>query len=351
MKGVGFLHAAAALAVAVLAWAGAWPCVAAAKDASQGTSAETSTVTVAAKDPTRDSAKGAARGAAPAPAGATLAKIAATATISLGHRESSVPFSYDDGRHHVVGYSHELMLRVAEDVRAALKLDALTIRLVPLTSQNRLPLVVNGTVDLECGSTTHSTEREARVAFSTSIFVVGTRLLTATGSGIRDFDDLAGRRVVVTEGTTSERLLRQYDQAHGGRLRIVATRDHAESLRELESGRAAAFMLDDALLQGLRTKAADPQRWVVVGTPMSHEAYACVMRRDDPAFKRVVDASLTRQLRSGDALALYARWFEQPIPPRGINLRWPASEALRALYRAPDDRALDGPAEAIPSSR
>ena len=271
----------------------------------------------------------------------TLEKIAATSTISLGHRESSVPFSYYDNKHQVIGYAHDLMLKAVEGIRSELKLAAITIKLVPVTSQNRIPLVVNGTVDLECGSTTHTGDRATKVAFSNTIFVVGTRLLTGRGSGVKDFPDLTGRRVVVTAGTTSERLLRKYNEEHAAAIKIITAKDHGESFRELESGRAAAFMMDDALLYGERAKAMNPDAWVVVGTPMSNEAYACMMRKDDPAFKKVVDASLARVMTSGEAMRLYARWFNQPIPPKGLNLNWPASDAVRELYRAPNDRPIE----------
>ena len=287
--------------------------------------------------------------AAPGPAAAdaagspTLERIAATATISLGHRESSVPFSYYDEKHQVVGYSHELALRVAEAVRQSLRLPALTIRLVPVTSHNRMPLVINGTVDLECGSTTHTIEREAKVAFSHSIFIVSTRLLVAAGSGIRDFPDLAGKTVVVTAGTQAERLLRRWIEQQSAGVHVLAGKDHGDSFRLLASGRAAAFMMDDALLYGERAKARRPADWQVVGTPMSYEAYACMLRAGDPAFKRVVDDALARVMRSGEARRLHERWFRQPIPPRGVNLDWPLSDALAALYREPNDRPAERP--------
>ncbi|WP_119153684.1 glutamate/aspartate ABC transporter substrate-binding protein [Caldimonas tepidiphila] len=270
----------------------------------------------------------------------TLDRIAQTGTINLGHREQSVPFSYYDQKNQVVGYSHELMLRVLDTVKAELKLPALTIRLVPVTAQNRIPLVQNGTVDLECGSTTHNAERARQVAFSTSIFVVGTRLLVRRDSGIRDFADLGGKTVVVTAGTTSERLLRTFDERQGGRLQIVTARDHGESFKLLEAGRAQAFMMDDALLYGERAKASRPEDWVVVGTPMSSEVYGCMMRRGDTAFKQVVDRGLERLMRSGEAQRIYAKWFQRPIPPKGLNLNWPPSEALLELYRKPNDRPL-----------
>lgn len=271
----------------------------------------------------------------------TLRRIAETGTIRLGHRESSVPFSYYDARHQVVGYSQDLMLRVAESVKTELKLPALTLKLVPVTSQNRVPLVQNGTVDLECGSTTHNRERARQVAFSTSIFVVGTRIMTRHDSGIRSAQDLNGRRVVVTAGTTSDRLLRLYAAKHNLDLDIRQAKEHSASFELLQDGQVDAFVLDDALLFGERAKATRPQDWVVVGSPLSSEVYGCMMRSGDTAFKQVVDRSLTRLLQSGEALKIYQRWFQRPIPPHGLNLNEPPSEALLRLYRTPSDSPLD----------
>ena len=270
----------------------------------------------------------------------TLKRIAETGTISLGHRESSVPFSYYDSKKQVIGYSHDLMLKVLDSIKAELGLPALTIRLVPVTAQNRIPLVQNGSVDLECGSTSHNAERERQVAFSVSIFVIETRLMTKRDSGIRDFTDLGGRKVVVTSGTTSDRLLRIFNERIGDKINIIMARDHGESFQALEQGHADAFMLDDALLYGERAKALQPEDWVVVGTPMSSEAYGCMMRRGDTAFKKVVDRALARLMTSGEALKIYAKWFQRPIPPRGLNLNWPPSNALLELYRAPTDAPL-----------
>ena len=268
----------------------------------------------------------------------TLRKIAETGTINLGHRESSVPFSYYDQRKQVVGYSHELMLRLLDTIKAELKLPALTIKLIPVTAQNRIPLVRNGTVDLECGSTTHNVERARQVSFSTTFFLAGTRLMTRRDAGIQGFPDLAGKTVVVTAGTTSERLLRTYTERNSLRIATLPARDHGDAFLAMESGRADAFMMDDALLYGERAKAVRPDDWVVVGTPMSTEAYACMMRRGDPAFKAVVDRGLTTLMRSGEALKIYTRWFQAPIPPKGLNLNWPPSPALLQLYQQPNDR-------------
>lgn len=271
----------------------------------------------------------------------TLKRIADTGTINLGHRESSVPFSYYDNRRQVIGYSHELMLKVLDAIKTELKLPALTLKLVPVTPQNRLALVQNGAVDIECGSTTHNRERARQVAFSVSIFKIGTRLMAARDSGIHDFPDLAGKRVAVTAATTSERLLRLFNEGIGRKFSILVAKDHGESFALLESGRVDAFMMDDALLYGERAKAHEPERWVVVGSPMSSEVYGCMMRSGDRELKRIVDAALTQLMQSGEAMRIYSKWFERPIPPRGLNLNWPASPDLVELYRLPNDRPID----------
>ena len=270
----------------------------------------------------------------------TLHRIAQTATISLGHRESSVPFSYYDATRQVVGYSHDLMLRVVADIRTELKLPALVVRLVPVTSQNRIPLVQNGSVDLECGSTTHNRQRARQVAFSVSIFHASSRLLTPRTSRIQELSDLQGRRVLVTAGTTSERALMLHAETTGTRFDVVRARDHGEAFAMLQAGRAEAFLMDEPLLYGQRAKVSQPEDWVVVGQPLAPEVYACMMRKDDPVFKALVDRSLSAQMRSGEALRIYRRWFQSPLPNKGPNLNWPPPDALLQLYRSPNDQPL-----------
>jgi glutamate/aspartate transport system substrate-binding protein len=270
----------------------------------------------------------------------TLQKIAETGSISLGHRESSIPFSYYDDKQQVVGYSHELMLKAVEAIKAELK-KPVAVKLVPVTSQNRIPLVLNGSVDLECGSTTNNAERAKQVDFSTNIFVVGTRLMTKKDSGVKDFADLKGKNVVVTAGTTSERLLRKYNETAQAGMSIISAKDHGESFLTLETGRAVAFMMDDALLYGEKAKAKKPDEWAVVGKPMSEEAYGCMMRKGDPAFKKIVDAAITKAMTSGEAAKIYAKWFQAPIPPKGLNLAWPMSDDVQALYKAPTDKPFE----------
>ena len=272
---------------------------------------------------------------------ATLKKIKDSGSITLGHRESSIPFSYYDDQQRVIGYSHEMMLKVVDAVKAELKLARLDTRLMPITSANRITLVQNGTVDIECGSTTNNLERQKQVAFSTTIFVIGTRLMTKKDSGIKDFADLAGKNVVTTAGTTSERLLRKMNEEKQMKMNIISAKDHGESFLTLETGRAVAFMMDDALLYGELAKAKKPGDWIVTGTPQSKEAYGCMIRKDDPGFKKVVDAALTRTLSSGEAEKIYAKWFMNPIPPKGLNLNLPMSDEMKALASAPNDKAFD----------
>ena len=271
----------------------------------------------------------------------TLAKIKSSGTIALGHRESSIPFSYYDDKQQVVGYSQELMLKVVDAVKAELKLPALALKLTPVTSQNRIPLIQNGTIDIECGSTTNNTERARQVAFSNTIFIIGTRLMTKKESGIKDFPDLAGKNVVTTAGTTSERLIRKMNEEKKLGMNIISAKDHGESFLTLETGRAVAFMMDDALLYGELAKAKRPADWAVVGTPQSFEAYGCMMRKDDPGFKKLVDAALAKAMTSGEAEAIYKKWFTQPIPPKGLNLNFPPSDAMFKLFKAPNDKPFD----------
>ena len=280
------------------------------------------------------------------PAGAqertgTLKKIETTRTVTLGHRESSIPFSYYNDQQQVIGYSHEIMLNVVDAIRRELRLPDLRVKLVPVSSQNRLTLVQNGTVDLECGSTSNTVERQKQVAFSNSLFIIGTRLLVKKDAGIEDFPDLAGRTVVTTAGTTPQRSLRKVNADKKMNMIIISAKDHGESFLTLETGRAAAFMLDDVLLYGELAKAKRPGDWIVTGPPPAREAYGCLLRKDDAAFKQLVDAAIAGFQTSGAADGLYRKWFLSPIPPKGLNLDFPMSAEMRALFKHPNDRAID----------
>lgn len=273
-------------------------------------------------------------------AAGTLERVKQSGTISLGHRESSIPFSYYDDKQQVVGYSNDFAMLVVDAVKKELKLAKLNVKLTPVTSQNRIPLVQNGTIDLECGSTTNNLERQKQVSFSTTIFIVGTRLLAKKSSGVKDFPDLAGKNVVTTAGTTSERLIRKMNEEKNMKMNIISAKDHGESFLTLESGRAVAFMMDDALLAGELAKARSPKDWHIVGTAQSREAYGCMMRKDDPAFKKLVDDTIAKAMTSGEAAKIYRKWFESPVPPKGLNMNLPLSDEMKELYRHPNDQAL-----------
>ena len=269
----------------------------------------------------------------------TLKKINDSGTIVLGHRDSSIPFSYfGDNSKTPMGYSHDLQLKVVEALKAHLNKPDLKVRYNLVTSQSRIPLVQNGTVDLECGSTTNNAERARQVDFTVGIFEVGTRLLTQKDSGINDFADLAGKNVVTTAGTTSERILKAMNAEKNMKMKVVSAKDHGESFMMLESGRATAFMMDDVLLYGEMAKARDPEIWHVVGTPQSYEIYGCMVRKGDTAFKQVVDDALKGVFASGEIETLYRKWFLSPIPPKNLNLNFPMSDEFKKLVANPSDQ-------------
>ncbi|KMW72916.1 amino acid transporter [Photorhabdus luminescens subsp. luminescens] len=271
----------------------------------------------------------------------TLKKIKDDGVIIVGHRESSVPFAYYDNHQKVVGYSQDYSNLIVEAVKKKLDMPNLQVKLIPITSQNRIPLLQNGTYDFECGSTSNNLERQKQVTFSNSIFIVNTRLLTKKGSGIKDFPDLAGKNVVVSAGTTSEILLNKLNDEKNMKMRIISAKDHGDSFRTLESGRAIAFMVDDALLAGERAKAKKPDQWEIVGTPQSREAYGCISRKDDLQFKKLIDETIVQAQTSGEAEKSFERWFKHPIPPKNLNLNFSLSDEMKALFKSPNDKALD----------
>jgi glutamate/aspartate transport system substrate-binding protein len=270
----------------------------------------------------------------------TLKKVKDNGFISVGHRESSIPFSYYDDKNQVVGYSQDLVMMVVDAVKKRLNLPNLEVKLIPVTSQNRIPLVQNGTIDMESGSTTNNLERQQQVSFSDTMFIIGTRLLVKKDSGIKDFADLKGKNVVVTAGTTSERLIREMNGKNKMGMSIISAKDHGESFLTLQSGRAVAFMLDDALLAGERAKARKPEDWVIVGAPQSKEAYGMMLKKGDNDFKKLVDETIAQAETSGEAAKLYQKWFQSPIPPKGLNLDLPLSDDMKELFKHPNDKAF-----------
>ena len=268
----------------------------------------------------------------------TLQKIKDSGTIVVGYRDSSIPFSYvADDPNQPMGYAHDLEMKIVEAVKENLNMPDLKVRYNLITSQTRIPLVQNGTVDFECGSTTNNVERQEQVAFSNGFFEIGTRLLTKADSGIKDFADLKGKRLVTTAGTTSERYIRQYNDEKKLGTDIISAKDHGEGFLMLENGRADAFMMDDVLLAGEKAKAKNPDEWVIVGTPQSFEIYGCMMRKDDPEFKTVVNDALNKTFSSGEINSIYDKWFLNPIPPKNVNLKFEMSDNLKALIANPHD--------------
>lgn len=272
----------------------------------------------------------------------TLKKIKESGSITLGHRDASIPFSYfGNDPQQPIGYSHDIQLKVVEAIKKELNLPELKVRYNLVTSQTRIPLVQNGTVDIECGSTTNNVERQQQVDFSVGIFEVGTRLLTKKSTGIQEFSDLTGKNIVTTAGTTSERLIKSMNADKAMDMNIISAKDHGESFLMLESSRAAAFMMDDALLYGEMAKAKKPADWVVTGTPQSYEIYGCMVRKGDPAFKNVVDGAITATFASGEINAIYDKWFMQPVPPKNLNLNFPMSTQLKQLIAKPTDKSAE----------
>ena len=273
-----------------------------------------------------------------AQAGGTLDKVKQSGTITLAYRESSIPFSYLDDKAQPVGFAHEICLKIVDEVKKATGRADLKVALQSVTSANRIPLLQNGTIDIECGSTTNNSERGKQVQFATNYFYTGTRFLVKTGTTIKTIDDLKGKTVVSTTGTTNYKILRNLNEEKKLGMDLLAAKDHAESALMVESGRAVAFGMDDILLYGLRASSQNPASLAVVGEPIQVEPYAIMLRLDDPAFKKLVDGTLANLMKSGEFSKLYTKWFMSAIPPKGINLNAPMSKELIDNMKALSDK-------------
>ena len=267
----------------------------------------------------------------------TLQKISDSNKITVSYREASVPFSYLIGSTKAVGFSVELTEAIVDDVRKKLKKPNLEVATMSVTSQNRIPLLVNGTYDLECGSTTNNSTRAKDVAFATNHFYTGTRLLTKKSSGIKNYSDLAKKTVASTTGTTNAQVIRKYSADKNLDLQLILGKDHDDSLLLVENDRALAFAMDDILLFGLMANSKNPAALEVVGDSLQVEPYACMLRKDDPEFKKLVDGTINRLMKSGEFEKMYSKWFASPIPPKGVNLNLPMSEQLKANLKAMSD--------------
>lgn len=268
----------------------------------------------------------------------TLKKIADSGKITLAYRESSVPFSYLSGPGAPVGFSVDISNAVVDAVKKKLNNPALKVELQAVTSQNRIPLLTNGTIDLECGSTTNNTARAKDVQFAINYFYTGTRLLTKKASGVKNYADLAKKKVASTSGTTNAQVIRKYNRDQNLDMEIVLGKDHDDALLLVDSGRAEAFAMDDILLFGLMGNTRNPAEWAVVGDSLQVEPYACMLRKDDPQFQALVNGVIGGMMKSGEFEKLYAKWFMSPVPPRNQNLNLAMSKELRENIVAQSDK-------------
>ncbi|KAF7599780.1 MAG: amino acid ABC transporter substrate-binding protein [Candidatus Dactylopiibacterium carminicum] len=268
----------------------------------------------------------------------TLKKIKDNGSITLGIRESSFPLSYLDASQKPIGYHIDICNAIVDAVKTKLALPKLEVKTQAVTSQNRIPLTVNGTVDLECGSTTNDTSRQQQVAFAPTTYITNVMMAVKKSSGIKSLSDLNGKPVATTTGTTSVQLIRAHKVGQGVNFREVYGKDHADFFLMLETDRAVAFVMDDNLLMGLIANSKAPQDYAIVGESLSLEPIAIMLRKDDPQFKGLVAATIGSLAKSGQLAKLYTKWFLSPIPPKGVNLNVPMSDALKAAIAEPNDR-------------
>jgi glutamate/aspartate transport system substrate-binding protein len=270
----------------------------------------------------------------------TLKKIKETGTIAIGHRESSIPFSYLDDKQQPVGYAMDLCMKIVEAVKADLKMPNLKVTLQPVTSANRIPLMQNGTIDLECGSTTNSVERQKQVAFGPTYFVINVTAAVKKDSGIRSLAELNGRTISTTSGTTAVPLMKKYEKTASVDVKEIYGKDHAESMQLLATGRAAAFVMDDILLAGQIANQQNPGDFFIIPESLRQEPYSMMLRRDDPQFKALVDRAVGAVMKSGEINQIYAKWFTSPIPPRGVNLNFQMTPPIKEAFANPNDRGV-----------
>lgn len=267
----------------------------------------------------------------------TLKKIKDSGTITLGHRDSSIPFSYYDDKQQVVGYAMDICMKIVDAVKAELKMPNLQVKLNPVTSATRIPLMANGTVDLECGSTTNNLERQKQVNFTNTHFVTANRYVAKKANNIKTLTDLKGKTVVSTAGTTNLKWLTEENGKQNLGINILVAKDHAESFLMVETDRATAFFMDDILLFSLVASAKSPGDYAIGSEAYTIEPYGIMLRRDDPAFEKVVDGATANLYKSGAITPIYAKWFLTPIPPKNVNLNVPMSTELKKVFASPTD--------------
>jgi glutamate/aspartate transport system substrate-binding protein len=273
------------------------------------------------------------------PAG-TLKKIRDTGSITIGHRESSIPFSYLDDKQQPVGYAMDLCMKVVDAVKAQLNLPNLKVVLQPVTSSNRIPLLQNGTIDLECGSTTNSVQRQQQVAFGPTYFVINVTAAVKKNSNIATIAELNGKTVSTTSGTTAVPLIKSYEKAKNVDVKEIYGKDHAEAFLLLADDRVAAFIMDDILLAGQIANARNPGEYRILPESLRQEPYSMMLRKDDAQFKALVDRTVMAVMKSGEIEKLYAKWFTSAIPPKGVNMNFPMTPPLREAFRNPNDKGV-----------
>ncbi len=274
-------------------------------------------------------------------AGEVLERIQQSGKITIAHRDASVPFSFLDNDRQATGYAIDICMRIAGAIRIQLKRPDLKVQFVQVTSSTRIPAIVNGKADLECGSTTNTAERRKQVSYTIPYFIAGARMLVKSNSGIKNWADLRGKTVVTTKGTTNARSLTQRNDVRSLNITLIEALDHGESFKMVEQGRADAFAMDDVLLYGLRANAKTPGDFAVVGDLLTVEPYAVMLSKNDIELKKIVDAEMARIIDSGDIYKLYDKWFQRPIPPRNVNLGMPMGALLRESLRFPSDKVAD----------
>jgi glutamate/aspartate transport system substrate-binding protein len=267
----------------------------------------------------------------------TLKKIKDSGSITIGHRDGSIPFSYYDDQQKPVGYAVDLCLRIADAVKSELRMPRLDVKYQLVTSANRIPLMANGTIDLECGSTTNNLARQEQVWFTITHFVTANRWIAKKSANIRSLADLKGKTIVSTAGTTNIKQITEINGAQNLGMNIISANGHPEAFQMVETGRAVAFVMDDILLYSLAAQSRTPADYAISAEALSVEPYGIMLRKDDAAFKKVVNAAMTNIYKSGQINAIYEKWFQKPIPPRGINLNIPMSDQFRKVVANPTD--------------
>jgi glutamate/aspartate transport system substrate-binding protein len=267
----------------------------------------------------------------------TLKKVKESGVITIGHRDSSIPFSYYDDQQRPVGYAMDICYKIVDAVKADLKMPNLQVKLLPVTSATRIPLMANGTIDLECGSTTNNAERKKQVDFGMTYYVVKYRYVSKKSAHMDKIDDLKGKTVVSTAGTTDMQALNKLNTTSNFGMNILSAKDHAEAFLMVETGRASAFLMDDILLSGLVANSKNPSEFTISSESLGLEPYSLMLRKDDPEFKKLVDSTMTKLYTSGEIMKIYDKWFMSPIPPKGINLHIPVGDALKRVFEHPTD--------------